>query len=84
MEEVRYVLWDFVDYAGLDQEPVEMDEGGGDVLQSRREVMKECMSVSATESVSDGRSLEMFFRWWKADLVTDLMWVCQVADLSRW
>ena len=30
--------------------------------------------VSATDSESDGRSLAMFFKWKKADLVTDLMW----------
>jgi len=27
------------------------------------------MSYSATESESDGRSLAMFFRWKKADLI---------------
>ena len=30
--------------------------------------MKAWMRVSATESGSDGRSLEMFLRWKKADL----------------
>ena len=37
--------------------------------------MNACMKVSATESESEGQSLEMFLRWKKADLVRDLMCV---------
>ena len=35
--------------------------------------MKAWMRVSATGSEREGRSLEMFLRWYKADLVIDFM-----------